>query len=719
MPFICKMDFLGHVSKIISYPSDDKPIVFRIKDQKNSYYNCSYLGFLPLREKDKVSFKAEKIDDTLVIKNKPLAIIPENIEYIKDCLYKALPKNKKIMPFYNELIDYMQDKKIITEIESWVKEKESRPEFETFSKSQLNKFLLWWERNISKRRLYLFGLFDKEIRESKLEVYQLYLQLKENPFKVDSLSMDKAAELNTLMGRKNEEKDIIAGKIIRFINEKAKQGWSAVPLSYLHQMFPNLLEYASYMQENYTIVFEEELVYNKYNHEMEIFLTNKMCQLVERNEDEKLRLQMNPNGKFPYHKFEDEIKLTDEQDLALQGALQNHISIVTGGAGCGKTTLIKQIIQNLIWKNKKFVLTAFTGKAVLKIKETVTGDLRDHCFTISRLIHKKKLHQEVPKFNILVIDEAGMVSSSLIYQFMLYFRHYFKIILIGDANQLPPIGSGHFFNQLILSKKIPVFYLSINKRTVCKDGKSNILLNANRMINNQEDSFEFSRGHGFEIMEGGIKECKALIRCLQKKGIADTEITILTPYNKDIPELIKEHQKVYLSGQEIFTYANTDYIVGDRIMQTKNIYNDENDVMNGEEGVVSEINKEGMEVVFAQDKKVFYKWQMEGEDRKPRITDEDIEDNLEKEFVTSDLKHSFCKTVHKAQGSEYNYVIFYLPSTRSDFINLNLIYTAITRTKKNIWVVGCQRTLLEGCHKKIKSYYEKLSKRIEDKINSV
>ena len=708
------MEILGHVTKIVAYPSENKPILFRVKDQKEQSHLCSFLGFLPLREKDNIKAIGEKINDVLVIKDKPLVVIPSNWDYIKDCLYKALPKNKKIIPFHQELYKEYQDEKIIDQIEDWVLHRAHRPEFETFSKSQLNKFLLWWGRHISKRRLYLLGLFDKEIKDSKLDDYLLYTKLKENPYKIDTLSIEKANEINHLMGRERDDRDFISAKIVRTISQQMGKGWSAVPLSYLHQMYPEIINHAAYLEKDFNLVFEEELVYNNYCHETETFLAKKICRLVERNNDEYLRRKMMPGNHSPHRKFEEDITLTEEQDRALKGALENHISIITGGAGCGKTTMIRQIINNLIFKKKEFVLTAFTGKAVLKIKETLGRELEENCMTMSRMIHKKMNHQEVPKFDILIVDEAGMVSSSLIYQFLTYFRHYFRIILIGDANQLPPIGSGHFFTQLINCQRIPVYYLTINKRMVMKGDKSYILENANNLISGKE--FEYKTGHGFEIIQGGMKECKAVINALKKKGIQDSDITILTPFNRDIPELIKEHQRCYLKGREIYSYLNCDYIIGDRIMQTKNIYNEDQEVMNGEEGIITDINKEGLEVQFSPEKKIFYKWAQPEDEKKIRVMKEDIEDNLEKEFLSSDLKHSFCKTVHKSQGSEYNYVIFYLPPSRNDFININLIYTAITRAKKNLWIVGCKQSLIEGSHKKKLSYYEKLAKRIESQI---
>ena len=141
-------------------------------------------------------------------------------------------------------------------------------------------------------------------------------------------------------------------------------------------------------------------------------------------------------------------------------------------------------------------------------------------------------------------------------------------------------------------------------------------------------------------------------------------------------------------------------------MQTQNVYNEEFEVMNGEEGYIEKMTKEYLRVRFSKNKSIDYIWKIAD----LNITKED-EQKGEKEFLISDLKHSFCKTVHKSQGSEYDYVILYIPRyiSSSDFININLLYTAITRTKKKIWVVCDLKTIERGCGKRLEIEFQKLS----------
>ena len=472
-------------------------------------------------------------------------------------------------------------------------------------------------------------------------------------------------------------------------------------------MFPELPLYKDNLVDKYEIVFEEELVYSKESYEMEEFLSEQIAQRVNKGRENELnnsvKLEQEING---------DIVLTKEQNKALKNVLKDHISVVTGGAGCGKTTLIKQLIHNLRIRGESFMLTSFTGKAVLRMKEIMPEYCQTKCFTMSRLIHKKNTRQPLEHFNHLIIDEASMISNELLYEFLSVFPHYYQIYLFGDCNQLPPVGSGNLLQQIIDCGKINIHYLTVNKRIV--DIENNyILQNANGLIDktrNIDEAFNFANGEGFYALEGDEKYCHKIIKALAKQKIPAEKITVLTPFNKSIPELIKCHQSNYLSS-ECYNYHNIKYFIGDRVMQTKNIYQEDIEIMNGEEGLIKKIDDKGILVKFSAKKEIFYQWATEREKTK----EEDDEKSYEKTIDTNEIKHSFCKTVHKSQGSEYEYVIIYLPNMNNDMVNINLLYTAITRAKKTVWLVGNKDNLVEICKRKLKSKYDKLAIRIANK----
>lgn len=716
------VEIKGIITRILSYPSDNEPTVFKVKiPDAEQEQRCLYKGFFPIKTNDVICAKGEINNNTLIISEKPLVVVPASSEALKSSFVKALKGTKFGPKTAEKLLEeftqrYGTTQNIIQRLNEWAlgtykNEKDGRKDsadfIETLNKMQTNKLLEWWYKNYNKRRLFLLGLNNKEITNSKMSENELYECITQrNALGVSSISLEKAIEINKLLDKDITSSDLIAARVNRFVNQNCNnRNMMATPLSLVLDMFPESKNIISYIQKNYNLIFEDELVYTKNSYDIEEFLALKIKSLIVRNNDYILRFGDMPHLVNPIQ-VDENITLTSEQYEALEGALSYHISVITGGAGCGKTTLIKQLVKNLNYRKKDFLLTSFTGKAVLRIKEALDDD-SNNCFTLSRLIYKKKNYQHIPKFKYLIIDEASMVSSELIYTFMKFFTHNYSIILIGDCNQLPPIGLGAFFSEVIKSEKVPIFKLTENKRIKAGgNGISNILINANRLINeerNLEEPFQFRTSSGFEILEGNIKKCNAILNALNKKNIPKEKITVLTPFNKDIP-IINNYAQIIFSEHTGCNFNGITYQIGDRVMQTANVYNEDFEVMNGEEGYIIDMTEEYLKVEFNPSKIIDYKWKI------AEIIINEDEQVGEKEFIVSDLKHSFCKSVHKSQGSEYDYVLLYVPRYLSgnSFININLLYTAITRTKKKIWMVGDLETIQRGCSKKLEVNYQKL-----------
>lgn len=698
-------------------------VTFKIQSDEK-IYKCKYSGFLPLDTGDAISLKGEEVDGEILISEKPFVIIPTNEENVKNCIFKAIKGRgigpKKVEGVYDELYGKHESPNRISKIINYLDEiSDPIPKdykFQSLTKIQTLNLLKWWNKNFTKRRLYLLGLFDSEIKKSCLSEGKLFSSLKENPFKVFSIPLDKASEINKIFGRKNSSKEFKCGEIIRKIQSFIGNGWSGCPENFLHKIYPELKDLKDELETNYDIIFSKDLVYNFRSFKIELEVCERINEMIRFTVEQLHKEKSLPKLSKGYTVFPEEgIELTDEQEMALEGSLKSYISIITGGAGCGKTTLIKQLIRNFKANNEKFLLTSFTGKAVLRIKETLgSGDFE--CQTLHRIIHKKRSGQHVENFYNLVIDECSMISTELMWEFFTYFKHKFRLIMIGDCNQLPPIGSGSFFTQLMNCERIPIYYLTKNKRIINKNKKMTILENANGLISesrNKKIPFKFETDKGFYQSDRGIEYCIKILQSFKNKGTDLKDITIITPYNKDVDFLVKAQQKIFLDETTKREFGGIEFHINDRVMQTNNIYTDEYDLMNGEEGNIIKIDNEKLTVKFTEDKIVDYLFDFKETKKKKKLTKEEEEEEERKLYI-SDIKHSFCKTVHKSQGSEYRYVILYIPRSQTNFININLLYTAITRTKEKIWLVADKESLDLATTTLIPCRHEKLNERLKE-----
>ena len=720
------MKLEGNVTSIVRNDFDSDVIIFKIKSE-GKIYRCNYNGFLPLLTNDAISLEGEEVDGEIIVSTKPFVIIPTNPENIKDLIFKSI-KGKGIGPkkaeaVYDELYGKHESPNRGSKIVNYLDEI-SNPipndfKLENLTKTQTTKLLNWWNRNFTKRRLYLLGLFDSEIKKSQMSENRLYQSLKENPFKVFSISIEKASEISKIFGISYSNSEKKCGEIVRKLQEYIFNGWSGCPEKLLTKLYPNLEILKSKLEDNYDLVFSKDLVYNFRSFKIELGVTERINELVRFTTELVNKEKALPSSEEKHYTVfrEGGIELTQEQENALSGSLKSYISIITGGAGCGKTTLIKQLIKNFLKNDEKFILTSFTGKAVLRIKETLGEVSEFNCYTLHRIIHKKRTGQHVEKFYNLVIDECSMISTDLIWEFFTYFKHRFRIILIGDCNQLPPIGSGSFFTQLMNCERVPIYYLTENKRIISKNKKMTILENANGLINETRDKripFTFTSDQGFYEINADINYCVKILKSFKQKKIDIDDVTLITPYNKDIDVLIKVQQKIFLDETTKRCFNNVDYHIDDRVMQTNNVYTDEYDLMNGEEGKIIKIDNDKLTVDFGNEKVIEYLFSLKEEKKKikKKLTEE--EDEERNSLYISDIKHSFAKTVHKSQGSEYKFVILYIPKSNTNFININLLYTAITRTKEKIWMVCDKKTLDASTTKTIPYRYEKLSDRLKE-----
>lgn len=401
--------------------------------------------------------------------------------------------------------------------------------------------------------------------------------------------------------------------------------------------------------------------------------------------------------------------LSEKQKEAIRTINDNNVTIITGGPGTGKTTIIKSIIEIYKQKKYKIVLCAPTGRAAKRMTET-TGE---EAQTLHRLLEIGKVDDDVfykkdkdfegapIDADIIIVDEMSMVDMFVMSYLLDCIYLGTKLILVGDTDQLPSVGPGSVLKDIISSEKISTVHLD---KIFRQAARSKIIVNAHRVNNGQkfiqkddselsenakEDFFFIKENNQEKILEQVLSLCNGR---LKKFGDYDffENIQVLTPTKKGMlgtKELNKSLQQELnppREGKPEKASMGVIFRIGDRIMQTKNNYDmywerregdsieTGNGVFNGEIGTITNINEKekNIRIKFDDDKVCWYEF-----------------NDLEQ------IDHSYCITIHKAQGSEFDVVIMIVPQAAPMLLTRNLLYTGLTRAKKLLIVIGNDRVV--------------------------
>ena len=455
----------------------------------------------------------------------------------------------------------------------------------------------------------------------------------------------------------------------------------------------------------------EEIVVEDRNGEQWLYLYN-FYSTEERISQRILSLSRAKNVK-KIHNIEKELKLIEEksdiflsekQKEAIRQINENNVTIITGGPGTGKTTIIKSIIEIYKQKKYKIVLCAPTGRAAKRMTET-TGE---EAYTLHRLLEIGKIDEEsiykksdeyqgAPiDGDIIIVDEVSMVDMFIMSYLLDCIYKGTKLILVGDSDQLPSVGPGSVLQDLIKSEQITTVHLD---KIFRQAARSKIVVNAHRVNNGEpfikkeekeiledekDDFFYINESNQERILEQVLSLCNGR---LKKFGDYDffENIQVLSPTKKGLlgtKELNKALQQELNPHREGVAEKNNlgaIFRIGDKVMQIKNNYDKQwergtsnsyeigNGVFNGEAGRITEINEKEkyIRVKFDDNKTCIYEY-----------------NELEQ------LEHSYCITIHKAQGSEFDVIIMIIPQAAPMLLTRNLLYTGITRAKKMLIVIG-------------------------------
>ena len=421
-------------------------------------------------------------------------------------------------------------------------------------------------------------------------------------------------------------------------------------------------------------------------------------------------------------------ELDEMQKQAVASAAQHGLFILTGGPGTGKTTTINAIIRYFEEEGAELCLAAPTGRAAKRMTEATGYEAQ----TIHRLlelnglpegeqegraVHFDRNSENPLEADVIIIDEMSMVDISLMYSLLLAVTAGTRLILVGDENQLPSVGPGNVLRDIIRSGCFPVVEL---KKIFRQASESDIVVNAHKInrgeqvtINNKSRDFFFLKRYDADII------IRVVIALIQEKlpryvDAKPYEIQVLTPMRKGLlgVERLNQILQRYLNppdekkkekeiGQRLFRE-------GDKVMQVKNNYQLEWEILgrykipvdkgvgvfNGDTGIMTEINE------FAETATVEFE-----DGRQAQYSFKQLEE----------LELAYAVTIHKSQGSEYPAVILPILSGPRMLMNRNLLYTAVTRARKCVTVVGSENTFAEMIrNEKQQQRYSSLDKRIRE-----
>ncbi len=604
---------------------------------------------------------AKQIVDTLG--DKALECIIEN----KDCLYDVpkITKNK-IDIIYNTLLKYEESHEVILKLTK-----------------------LGFSMNDS---LNIYNIYKTNtIRELENNIYSIIED-------VDGINFPKVDEIALTIDNDIYNINRIKACIIHVMKELCfKNGDTYLLYSEIYEgvsfylkgdidseIYDNaLFELSSELK----IKIEDDKYYIMEDYEAEefiaqklIYLTNKPCVKYKNIDKEIEKIEK-----------KEQINYSDNQKEAIKKALENNILIITGGPGTGKTTIIKGIVELYKSLNKfnekdlisRIALLAPTGRASKRMSESTSLPSS----TIHRFLKwNKELDQFLvneynPDFsNLIIVDEVSMIDNRLMSNLLKGLTNNIKLVLVGDYNQLPSVGSGNVLKDLIDSDVIDKMELDLLYR---QGDNSYIPILANNIKNNELDEdclinksdYKFLRCSSEAIVPNLINICKEVI----KKGYDYKRLQLMAPMYagiNGIDNINKVLQNVFNprdNEKEEIKYGDITYRENDKVLQLVN--DPDNNVFNGDIGIIKKINRFGKTSIVI-----------------------DYDGNLV-EYELKDFpkfKHAFIISIHKSQGSEFELVIMPISSYYKRMLYRKLIYTGITRAKRRLILIGEVEALISG-----------------------
>lgn len=544
------------------------------------------------------------------------------------------------------------------------------------------------------------------------EVYEI---LKENPYQlaedIDGVGFKTADEIAARVGIRTDSDFRIRSGILYALSGAASEGHTFLPQEELTKRASELLQVEpEFIEKHYMdLAIERKLMLKQKDEQTQIYAASfyymesnvaTMLKQLDVTYDESdtaiekriLAIQKQTGMELEEHQVE-----------AVKEAVKNGLLIITGGPGTGKTTTINTIIHYFEAEGMDIFLAAPTGRAAKRMSETTGYEAR----TIHRMLELnggmegnagfERNEMNPLETDVIIIDEMSMVDISLMHSLLKAIPTGTRLILVGDVNQLPSVGPGCVLKDIIDSGVCNVVKLT---KIFRQAATSDIIVNAHKInrgeeviLDNKSMDFFFLKRYDADVI---INVVLQLIKQKLPKFVnaSEYDIQVLTPMRKGLlgVERLNVILQKYLNPpspeKREKEYGDTIFREGDKVMQTKNNYQLEWEIksrfgltiekgmgiFNGDTGIIREINDfaETVTVEFDEGRMVDYSFKL-----------------------LEELELAYALTIHKSQGSEYPAVVIPLLSGPSMLMNRNLLYTAVTRARKCVTLVGNEATFAE------------------------
>lgn len=579
--------------------------------------------------------------------------------------------------------------------------------------SELTEIMVWLENhgisNTYAGKIFAkYGSFAIDIMEK--DIYRLFQDIEGIGF----LTADKLA-FN--LGIQREDKRRIISGIDYALMQLCNNGHCCIPEMALVDKTAKILQVNNQIiftilkeridngSLNTEVVGGETLIYPPYLYYAEKKVAMRLLQLQQATEplsEDNLSLFIKVWEK------DNQIQLAQKQKEAIKACLHHRVLVLTGGPGTGKTTVIKGILSILKAQGLKIRLAAPTGRATKRLSET-TGQ---KALTIHRLLEANNLAQDDNlqlgfskdiddqlDADVIILDEVSMVDIVLMHHFLNAVPDGCRIILVGDTDQLPAVGPGSVLKDIIRSQKIPAIRLD----EIFRQAQTSMIIqnahiiNAGRLpdLRKQYSDFVF-----YELNDDTSITQKILDLCtkdLPHEGFdVLKDVQILSPMHRFLCgvenlNLMLQEQLNPKKNQDELKYSSQTFRVGDKVMHIRNNY--QKNVFNGDIGFIQDINNEKLTVDYFDHIVTYEKNEL------------------------NELTLAYASSVHKSQGSEYKVVIIPLSTSHYIMLQRNLLYTAITRAKQKVIIVGSKKALMTAIQSnRTQKRYTLLAERLAHKL---